>query len=277
MPCIFMFTACQNIDYTVKFIVDGNVYAEVPAVSDEPINMPEDPIKVGYTFKGWFMSNELQSETFSDLAVTRNLTVYALFTPNTYYVTLDANGGECDISNFEVVFDTNFSLPTPTRAGYEFKGWYAEDVLVDSEIWVYDTELLTAEWKFVNNVVDDNVFTLNVDLQGWVPGGIVEINPVYIQNEATVESYIFVKVECDEPVLDFISLSTPHFSKYNDSYYYIKTSEPMVLFVNALGINTNVANEFQNIDEINLSFTCCQIQSAFISSVDEAYAILMGI
>ena len=46
-----------------------------------------------------------------------------------YTITFNANGGSCDVSSKEMLFDTNYStqygsLPTPTRAGYTFGGWY---------------------------------------------------------------------------------------------------------------------------------------------------------
>ena len=87
-----IFTGCKDVKYKVIFMVDNSLYTEVSAISGKPIDMPEEPTKTGYNFVGWFMSNELQSDTFSNLIVTRDIVVYAHFTPKTYNVTLNADG-----------------------------------------------------------------------------------------------------------------------------------------------------------------------------------------
>ena len=43
--------------------------------------------------------------------------------PSTYTVTYDANGGECGTTS-ATYSGTPLTLPTPTRTGYTFKGWY---------------------------------------------------------------------------------------------------------------------------------------------------------
>jgi uncharacterized repeat protein (TIGR02543 family) len=43
--------------YTVKYIVDGIVVDEVSVLADSLLAKPQDPVKNGYTFDGWFMTN----------------------------------------------------------------------------------------------------------------------------------------------------------------------------------------------------------------------------
>lgn len=57
------------------------------------------------------------------------ITTKVFWTRFHYTITFNANGGSCDVSSKEMLFDTNYStqygsLPTPTRAGYTFGGWY---------------------------------------------------------------------------------------------------------------------------------------------------------
>ena len=44
----------------------------------------------------------------------------------TLHITLDANGGTCSSSGFDILYYKNYgsNLPTPTLSGYDFLGWY---------------------------------------------------------------------------------------------------------------------------------------------------------
>ena len=72
-----------------------------------------------------------------------------------YTVTLNVNGGDALSQNTQkVTFDTEFTLPTPTREGCEFIGWYYGDIQITDETgeylsnWNYTSDIeLTAKWK----------------------------------------------------------------------------------------------------------------------------------
>ena len=58
-------------------------------------------------------------------AAARTLT--ARWRADTCTVTLDPNGGACTQESVSAVRgDTYGALPDPTRAGYDFDGWYTE-------------------------------------------------------------------------------------------------------------------------------------------------------
>lgn len=83
------------------------------------------PTRSGYLFSGWFTA------TYGGTRVggageyytpTANITLYAQWgKPST--VTYNANGGSCDKES-EKYTGTALTLPTPTRDGYWFTGWY---------------------------------------------------------------------------------------------------------------------------------------------------------
>ncbi|MBQ6731067.1 MAG: leucine-rich repeat protein [Bacilli bacterium] len=82
----------------------------------------------GYTFVGW---NDGKSNGYykpyiitKDMGEDVNLT--ARFSPNTYHIEFDPNGGECDIQEADYTFGETYTLPTPTKFGYTFTGWYTE-------------------------------------------------------------------------------------------------------------------------------------------------------
>jgi len=51
----------------------------------------------------------------------------AYYVPIDYKLTFDANGGTCDVTEKIITYNDYYGvLPTPTREGYEFIGWYTE-------------------------------------------------------------------------------------------------------------------------------------------------------
>ena len=57
-PCMLLMTACGSNSnaqkFSIRFIVDEQVYAKVETAGNEYIQMPSNPSKIGYTFDGWF-------------------------------------------------------------------------------------------------------------------------------------------------------------------------------------------------------------------------------
>ena len=84
------------------------------------------PTKTGYTFEGWYSESSLTNR-ITNTTVFKNeyTTLYAKWTVNQYIVTYNANGGSVSPTSKTVTYDTTYgTLPTPTRAGHTFKGWY---------------------------------------------------------------------------------------------------------------------------------------------------------
>ncbi len=82
---------------------------------------PEDPVKEGYTFKGWFNGND---EYNFQSKVTGSITLTAKWEINTYTVSFDVEG----IASQEVNYNTVATKPVdPAKTGYTFKGWYLGD------------------------------------------------------------------------------------------------------------------------------------------------------
>ena len=80
--------------------------------------------RTGYTFKGWYTAASGGTKITTSTKVTANVTYYAQWTINSYTATFDGNGGSNGTSitkNYNVALGT---LPTSTRTGYTFNGWY---------------------------------------------------------------------------------------------------------------------------------------------------------
>ncbi len=96
---------------------------------------------------------------------TANDTLYARWTANTYTVTFNANGGECDTESKTVTFAGTYGeLPTPTREGYTFAGWYTSEsggtqVTASTTVSTTATHTLYAQWTA-------NTYTVTFDANG---------------------------------------------------------------------------------------------------------------
>ena len=116
-------------DKTVTFYANGEQYGEVVEVlKGFTISRPnQDPAKVGYTFQGWSTKeNEFEAYDFTSL-VEKDLTLYAFFTANPYYIRIELDGGNGD-TQIDVIYGEAYSLTNPTKKGYTFSGFvYAND------------------------------------------------------------------------------------------------------------------------------------------------------
>ena len=94
-----------------------------------PLGSLPEPTRSGYTFDGWYTAaeggNKVGAQTNYNAAY--DFTVYAHWTPKTYNLIFNANGGTCTEASRAMVFDTVIGeMPVPTRAGYTFDGWYGK-------------------------------------------------------------------------------------------------------------------------------------------------------
>ena len=85
------------------------------------------PTLDGYWFIGWYDAAE-GGNKIGDAGATYNpsgeITLYAHWKEAVEYtVTYNANGGECDTAS-AIYQGTDLTLPTPTRTGYRFLGWF---------------------------------------------------------------------------------------------------------------------------------------------------------
>ncbi len=105
------------------------------------------PSRLGYTFAGWYSGNtKVGNGVWSQ---ENDLSVEARWTANKYTASLNAAGGNVSSTSVTVTFDTNYSLPTPSRKGYTFVAWYnGQSKFPSSGTWKSGSNLsLTAGWE----------------------------------------------------------------------------------------------------------------------------------
>ena len=83
--------------------------------------------KAGYEFAGWYDNAEFTGEAITELNESNiNVTkLYAKFTAEEYEISFELNGGECAELPTKRTYDDVIELPSPTKHGYVFAGWYA--------------------------------------------------------------------------------------------------------------------------------------------------------
>ena len=110
------------------------------------------PTKIGYTFDGWYENPEFSGNPVADVPTdsAENLNFYAKWTPNTYTVIFDANGGSVNPTSAVTVAGKLTSLPTPTYDGYDFLGWYTQkdggDKVTTDTVFTVDSTIY-AHWQ----------------------------------------------------------------------------------------------------------------------------------
>ena len=117
--------ACGGKDSYTVTLMDGNsVISTAEKDKSTHLDAPSAPTKDGYTFEGWYTDAALTTPYSPDL-LSANLTLYAKYTPATFYISFRLNGGAFaeEILDVEVKYGQEYSLPTPTRDGYTFTGW----------------------------------------------------------------------------------------------------------------------------------------------------------
>jgi len=175
--------------YTVSFDADGgsvtpttqtkqygSTYGKAfDGTSDEAL---PTPTKEGHTFGGWWTGtggtgSEVTNAT--TVATASNHTLYAKWTTNTYTVTLDAQGGSASPISQIKLFGSTYgkasdgtsdeALPTPTKDGQTFGGWWTgaggtgTEVTDTTTVATASNHTLYAKWT-------TNTYTVTFDAQG---------------------------------------------------------------------------------------------------------------
>ena len=88
---------------------------------------PANPTKEGYTFGGWYTSQDFTDEFDFTQPIKTDKTVYAKWNENSGVMAFNTNGGNT-IANQTIKYWSNPTRPTdPKKEGFTFKGWYTSN------------------------------------------------------------------------------------------------------------------------------------------------------
>ena len=199
----------QNV-YDVRFDANGGKEAYEPKKvrhGNAYGTFPLTPTRIGYEFAGWFTDAKDGTQVKPEDVVTASHTLYAHWTANTYTVSFNANGGTETPAEKTVTYGSTYGeLPTPTRKGYTFVGWFtsAKDgrqVKADAEVTTAADRTLYAHWT-------QNLYTVTIkaDKDGdvietqQIPEGGLAKKPA---KEPVREGYTFVGWQANGAAWDF--------------------------------------------------------------------------
>ena len=123
--------------YTINYKLEGGKFIDSATTTSynayTSFALPE-PTKEGYDFAGWYTQDytdagSITENLFGNAGETQTInadtTLYAKWTPNTYTITFDANGGSGEMDSQSFTYDAaqNLTANKFTRSGYTFAGW----------------------------------------------------------------------------------------------------------------------------------------------------------
>ena len=150
--------------YTVTFDpnYEGGAESDKEVIYDSVYGILPVPTRVGYTFDGWYLNDELVNAA-TQVTTADNHTLTAHWTAIEYTIvynglrgTKHSNPTSYTIESNEIVLQAPTSVPT----GYTFDGWYnGEDKVTAIPAGSYGNLTLTARWKA-------NSYTVTFDKNG---------------------------------------------------------------------------------------------------------------
>ena len=166
----------EGLDNTVSFDSNGGSAVESKiGKTGEKLTAPAEPSRTGYAFAGWYSDQNCTKQwNFDEDTVPGAMTLYAGWTPAQYTVTFDANGGTVKTASKSVTYTEVYGeLPTPTRQGYDFLGWFTAQtdgaqVREDDRVTITAGQTLYAHWtagavnytvKHYQQNIEDNKYT----------------------------------------------------------------------------------------------------------------------
>ena len=200
---LLIFDGCKNKKtetprVTVAYEVNGgSAVPEAKINSGTALNLPPEPTKVGFAFKGWFSDANFTIEFKANSVVSKNIILYAKWDAIIYTVTFDTNGGN-SIDPVKVDEGKTLTLPpNPTREHYNFVKWFTDQNFTmefkDNSV-VSANIILYAKWDVIIHTVT------------FVTNGGNSIDPVTVDEGKTLtlppnptrEGYSFVKWFTDQ-------------------------------------------------------------------------------
>ena len=151
LAVIMIFIFADTPEYTVTFSpgYPGGRNKTETVEKKDTVPVPDEIFRPGYTFAGWWYEDESgwRQWDFENEKVYKDITLTARWERVTYTIHLDANGGECDMTEYKAYPNEILNLPVPTREGYTFAGWYIGEFAADNGLFVFPGECFAkAKW-----------------------------------------------------------------------------------------------------------------------------------
>ncbi len=146
--------------YSITFITNGgSLVSTMTQAYGSTVTKPEDPTRLGYEFLGWIKSyNPVVHYTF-DTMPAENITVYAMWNAISYSISFNSNGGSDVYTRHQSIGTTVIEPDQPTKLGYTFAGWYADETL--SMLYIFDKMPAEDFTLYAKWIANDYTVTFN--------------------------------------------------------------------------------------------------------------------
>ena len=183
------------LEYTIEYHLNGGEASDLVTsynTLNEGITLGV-PTKEGYNFAGWYTNAEYNGEVVTEIKAGEegDKVFYAKWEKIivNYKVTFDACGGK-EVS--EILFTElteEFALPTTTKEGYNFLGWYENEERIEKVAQGTERNIsVVAKWEAIK-------YTITYELNGGVLEGAVSeytIEDEVVLVAPTKANYTFV-------------------------------------------------------------------------------------
>ena len=174
---------------TLRYQEQDDVYMNVRY--EGPVNLPQLH-KNGYEFLGWFYEDDLDTKfELTSYTLLHDISLVQKWSnPITYTITYNLDGGTNEDGAPEEYSAINQpALPTPTKEGYTFQGWYDGNTKVELLRGIFKNITLTAHWS-----ANDVNITYDYD-GGSLQRSVRFYDGAALQKEVKVSPFEYAKYE----------------------------------------------------------------------------------
>ncbi len=156
--------------YTITYNVNGGeLSGETTSYKAGEEVVLVAPTLKGYEFVGWYESADFAGNAVEKIAAdaTGDKTFYAKWEVVEYTISYDVDGGELsgEVTSYTVE-SQDIVLPTPTKEGYTFLGWYSGSTKVEKiQAGSTGNVSVVAKWE-EEKVVDTGEYTITYSVNG---------------------------------------------------------------------------------------------------------------
>ena len=132
---VTLYAQWKLTEYKINYELNGGTNDSANpssyTVESETITL-KAPTKEGYEFAGW----TLDGSTITEIAKGSkgDITLIATWTPITYKITYDLDGGSATNPTSYTIETESFTLNNPAKDGYTFNGWTGTDLTAATQI-----------------------------------------------------------------------------------------------------------------------------------------------
>ena len=119
-------------DLSVSYVLNGGTNpADAPStVASDSVSQLSavQPTRENYCFEGWYTDSELTLPLNAASTFSESVTLYAKWSPDSYTLSFELNGGKCNNlpTGYSFGEAINLSALNPTKSKYDFEGWYTD-------------------------------------------------------------------------------------------------------------------------------------------------------